>query len=137
MGEDPGNGSYVVGAACEDCDAGLFPDGTPKYILLSVSGISVCAPWPIEPPNGSWLLEQQPGQPCSWGLVDDPYTFQANLGTFWGCIIDDFATSREYFTDLVGGPCEDFFSNDFTDCLLGPISINGIAKMSWGPSIHP
>lgn len=137
IGENPDNDNFITDIVCEDCDVAMFPDGTPRWILLSVSGITACPPFAGELPNGSFLLEQHATDGCRWELDDGTFIFDVSVGDFWGCIISESADVNDFFVDSVGGPCTDLFTNDFDDCDEGGISINGIAIMSWGPSIHP
>lgn len=69
-----------------DCDAmtpDRWPPGqTPKYLMVMFSNIVQC-PWPPpplpEPPNGEFVLTQDPLVPCLWSRTDAYFSFQYDI----------------------------------------------------------
>lgn len=58
------------GDDCPVCTPEIWEPGhTPKYLMVMISGVVKCPvePPPIpDPPNGDWILTQNPVNPCVW-----------------------------------------------------------------------
>lgn len=65
------------GDDCPHCTPDIWEPGhTPKHLLVMVTGIVSCpAPPPIHPapPDGEWLLTQNPAAPCQWFKIVEEF----------------------------------------------------------------
>ena len=107
-----------------DCIACFTAGETPSKIAVVFADIVLCFGGPPEP-NGEFILEQNPGVPCEWRLID------GLTSIYW--ILNDAGTSHlqqwwggaKVFTATVGAPCSLNFANelvcavDFEDGELG------------------
>lgn len=62
-------GPPVIGDYCPECDGVLWPAGeTPKFIHAELDGLVRCPEAEVDPPNGTWVLQQFEITPCYFTL---------------------------------------------------------------------
>lgn len=112
----------VFGANCGHCTPGTWPNGqTPKKMIAFFTGITKCPGAPAgNPPEGSYIIEQEALQPClfkdvsgdlavSFGLFLTSTIWQSGAGTWYG--------------EIAGPICSDSGNNDAVAC--GPPLVFG------------
>lgn len=135
MGTNPETPNYEPGNKCVYCWEILFNDITPKYVEADISGIEKCIPAFPDPPNGTFLLEQQVNA-CQWRYAVGPIIMT------WELRVDEsrfiiLAAGAIWFNSIVGDTCIDAFVNQNV-CGVGPtLGENGYALCYWGPTIGP
>lgn len=104
----------VIGSPCHYCDNILWhPGQTPKFVHATISGVEACPLAPYPAPNGSYILEQHPADPCQW-FYGDPY----HLIKYWtddnDCGIDIYPSGMTwlyYFMARKSPGCQTHFEN--------------------------
>lgn len=139
MGLDTETGEYEAGNNNPTCHVALFNSETPKYVEARIEGITKCPGVIGTPPNGTYLLTQDPGDPKAWrfqiGNVFFAWLLYPAYSFFFVVQIQVFI--YPWFSHQLFLLCQTSFTNQ-NICGVGrAIGKNGTAKIFWGPAIHP
>lgn len=100
------------GNDCLLCHLATF---TPRVFGIMISGVETgdtWLPWMGQPPNGLYIVEQDPGNPCQWiNLPGVPLVqrYWVEVGHSW--IAWEFANFMYSFIGDIAIACERFFNN--------------------------
>jgi len=138
VGENPDDGSYIIGDDCLICKAVLFGGANPKYAMASVSGIELCPDVLEGDPNGSFLLTQAALAPCVYRGVHGDYDYVWNITDGSGFAVNMLAPpARAAFASGTDDDCVDEFANQLLECTETDKGTGGEVTITWGNTIHP
>jgi len=131
---DPDGRDVEHGVSCGAWEAQPGRLYTPKYVLVTFSGIGQCFIAPGPAPNGSFVLTQMPANPCQW------YADSGGCGISfgYGVGIIQLGCSQApgfWFTKTYIDGSKLTFENAY---VCGPITTygeGGIGLINWGPDI--
>ena len=112
----------VFGANCGNCTPGTWAIGeTPKKMIAFFTGITKCPGAPAgNPPEGSYIIEQEALQPCVW--KDASTDLVVTMAFFLSSTI--FASpGGTWYSEAAGPVCSGSGNNDAGAC--GPAGIDG------------
>jgi len=110
------------GDDCGFCTPGTFPAGkTPKKMIAFFTGITKCPVAPsANPPEGSYVIEQNAVTPCLFENTDFNILWQAFAADTW---FKADSPGGIWFEDLKAGVCQNFADNHIVAC--GPPLLDG------------
>lgn len=124
----------VIGDHCAHCDGVLWPAGqTPKFPRVTFSDLVKCPLAVSDPPDGTYVLTQDPVDPCLWEYFDSLFqiTLVTQAGPTWVAATGSPPFhGRLYFYDSQGG-CASDFVNDYRFCIGNEESRFGTAHVDW------
>lgn len=135
MGEDPNDNDYEAGDDCNACKNIIFDGITPEFVWMQVDGIAKCPGFPVDMPNGLFLL-QQSAAPCVWFLSQGGWNFIWSIGAGSAANITLAAPPNpSAFNGFSDPDCDTNFANDNAICGPTVAGTGGNVRIYWGPSV--
>lgn len=123
----------IIGDGCAMCDNVLWlPGATPKNPTALVAGLVKCPMAPHDPPDGPYIMTQDPGVPCWWWYKDAEFQMHCGVSAVVSFFdIYDFPAAGWWWFLGRAGPCASVFTNALVGCLPTHGTKLGTVTMLW------